>query len=64
MEKANKDIREALVKSGVRQWELAEKYGLSNTHFCAKLRKELTSEEKYKLFTIIQEIVDERKGIA
>ena len=60
MEKANKDIREVLQKSGVKQWELAEKVGLSPNYFVTKLRRELSSEEKYRMFTLIQEIVDER----
>ena len=58
---SNCDIREALRKSGVKQWELAERYGLSASWFTVKLRKELSSEEKYKLFTLIQQIVDERE---
>ena len=62
MEIANKDIREALKKSGVKQWELADKYGMDNTRFCVKLRHELSSDEKLKLFALIQEIVDEKVG--
>ena len=61
MGKANQDIRTALQKSGVKQWELAERYGKSETSFCAKLRHELPGEEKLKLFTLIQQITDERK---
>lgn len=58
---ANQDIRDALYKSGVKQWELADKAGLSPNYFVIKLRHELPSEEKFKLFTLIQEIVDERE---
>ena len=47
-------------KSGVKYWELADKVGLSPNYFGTKLRHELSSEEKYKMFTYIQEIVDER----
>ena len=61
MNKANLDIRTALQKSGVKQWELAEKYGKSETGFCAMLRHELSGEEKFKLFSLIEEIIDERK---
>lgn len=57
---ANQDIREALIKSGVKHWELAEKVGVSPSCLSVKLRHELSSEEKYKLFSLIQEIVDER----
>ncbi len=61
MEKANKDIRLALEQSGVRQWELAERAGYSENHFIRKMRHELPSEEKYRMFTLIQEIIDERE---
>ena len=61
MNKANQDIREALEKSDVKHWELAEKYGVSPSVFCVKLRKELKSDEKVKIFTLISQIVDERK---
>ena len=61
MEKANKDIREALQKSGVKQWELAEKVGLSPNYFVTKLRRELSGEEKCRMFNFIAEILEERK---
>ena len=57
----NQDVREALVKSGVKHWELAEKYGVSASWLSVKLRHELPGEEKLKLFTLIQQIVDERE---
>lgn len=57
----NQDVREALARSGVKHWELAEKYGVSASWLSVKLRKELPSEEKLKLFTLIEQIIDERK---
>lgn len=60
----NKDIREALEKSGVKYWELAEKMGISQCWLSVKLRKEFTSEEKYKVFTLIQDIIKERRETA
>ncbi|SCW28178.1 hypothetical protein SAMN05660484_00223 [Eubacterium ruminantium] len=63
MVKANQDIKEALKKSRVKQWELADKVGLNSFYFSAKLRHELSNEEKYKLFMLIGEIVDERKEV-
>ena len=61
MEKANNDIREALKKSGVKQWELADKLGVANTRLCEKLRHELSGEEKCRIFNLIVEILEERK---
>ena len=57
----NQDIREALKKSGVKHWELAESYGVSASWLSVKLRKEMTSEEKLKMLDCIQQIVDERE---
>lgn len=59
--KKNLDVREALIKSDVAHWELAKKLNMNECVFCRKLRNELTSEEKYKLFSAIQEIVEERE---
>ena len=56
----NKDIRDILAKSGIKHWELAEKYGVSASWLSVKLRKELTTEEKLKVFDCIQQIIDER----
>lgn len=61
---ANKDIREALKISGVRQWELADKMGYSCAWFSIKMRKELSQEEKEKCFALIQKIAEEKGGKA
>lgn len=60
MPRANQDIKEALEKSGVRQWELADRFGFSESGFCKRLRKELPSEEKFKLFSLIAQIMEEK----
>lgn len=60
----NQDIREALRKSGVKYWELAEKLGICQSWLSVRLRKELTSDEKMKCFNAIQEIIQEREVIA
>ena len=60
MEKANQDIKKALEKSGVRQWELAEWFGYTPSWYSVKLRHEFSSEEKLKAFTAIQEIKEQR----
>ena len=60
---ANKDIREALEKFGVKQWELAEKAGYSQSWFCALMRKELPEGYKLELFTLIQKIAEEKEDV-
>lgn len=54
--RANQDIRERAKKSGVCQWEIAETLGISETHLCRKLRKELPEDEKQKIYGIIGEL--------
>ena len=61
MERANADIRAAMKKSQVRQWELADKVGLTPNYFVIKLRHELPEDEKLKLFAMIQEIAEVKK---
>lgn len=58
----NQDIRMALQKSKVKYWELAERYGISQSTLSVKLRKELPEDEKLKLFSLIQEIAKEKEA--
>jgi len=58
----NLKIREAAKENGVRLWEVAEKYGISEGNFCRKLRKELPEEEQGRIIRMIDEITAEREG--
>lgn len=49
----NKDIRSVAMEKGVKLWQIAERYGVSDSWFSRKLRKELPEEEKKKIFAII-----------
>ena len=53
---ANSEIRVQLLLSSVKQYELAEKLGLSEPGLSTKLRKTLPDEEKKKLLALIAEI--------
>ena len=57
---ANNDIREALKNNNVAQWELAEKAGYTPSYLSVKMRHEFSGEEKFDLFCMIQQIVEER----
>lgn len=59
--RANSDVREAIKKGGLYQWEIAEKYGCSEVTFIRKLRRELPDTEKQKIYAIIEELVKERE---
>lgn len=56
----NSDIRNKAKKYGVCLWQIAEKLNLTDSTFSRKLRKELSQEEKQKIFGIIDSIVAER----
>ncbi|QIZ07627.1 hypothetical protein HFZ78_13520 [Priestia megaterium] len=50
----NKDIRMAIKKAGLKQWKVAEVYGLSEGNFSRLLRKELLPEKKKEVLVAIE----------
>lgn len=60
----NKEIRVAAKNAGIRLWEVAEAYGISDNNFSRKLRKELPQEEKDKIIAIIDKLAKERQEVA
>jgi len=60
----NDDIRKAIKMSGFKQWKVAERYGLSEGNFCRLLRRELPTEKKEKIFSILGAVKEEdREGM-
>lgn len=51
----NFDIKKAMFESGLKQWELANLLGISESTLCRKLRFELSGEEKVKILKAIAE---------
>lgn len=49
----NNDIRQETQKANVKLWQIAEKLGVTDSTFSKMLRKELSAEQKEKIFTII-----------
>lgn len=58
----NLDIRTVAEKSNVKLWHIAERLGITDGNFSKKLRKELTADEKQKIFSIINELVKENNN--
>lgn len=56
----NMDIREIAKKKQVKLWEIAEVLQLSDANFSRKLRRELPSTEKHRIFSIIDDIAERR----
>lgn len=59
MSKANQDIRKAVRDAGVKLWQVADRYGITDVTFSKKLRKELPAKEKAVIFQIIKELRSE-----
>lgn len=55
----NKDIRRTAAWAGVKLWQIANALGIADCSFSRKLRKELSQEEKEKIFSIIRELSKE-----
>ena len=52
----NQDIRQAAGGAGVKLWQIADELGINDGNFSRKLRKELSAEEKAKIFEIIERL--------
>ena len=57
----NKEIRSAAKNAGVRLWQVAAAYGISDGNFSRKLRQELPQEEKAKILAIIDRLAQEKQ---
>jgi len=55
----NQDIRRAAAVAGVKLWQIAEALGIADCNFSRKLRRELPTAEKEKIFAIIAELSKE-----
>lgn len=55
----NQDIRTMANKAGVKLWQIAEQLNINDGNFSRKLRKELPTEEKEKIYTIINQLTKE-----
>lgn len=57
----NKAIRDYAKKKGVLLWQIAERYGVNDSNFSRKLRREMPEAEKERIMRIIDEIHDARR---
>ena len=56
MDKANKDIRNAVKAAGVCMWQVADAFGMSESGFCKRMRFEFAPEERQRVLAIIEEL--------
>lgn len=52
----NKDIRLMAASNGVKLWQIADKIGITDSHFSRLLRKPLTDEKKHAVIAAIEEL--------
>lgn len=53
---ANEDIRNAISDSGIKHWQVAAAYGISDGNFCRLLRQELPQPKKEIILKIINDL--------
>ena len=56
----NSQIRNRARETGVKLWEIADRYGVNDGNFSRKLRRELPVEERERILAIIDQIAAER----
>ena len=56
---SNQHIRRTAAGAGVKLWHIADALGMADCSFSRKLRKELSQDEKEKIFSIIQRLAKE-----
>jgi len=52
----NLEIRQDIQQSGLKQWKVAERFGIHEGNFSRMLRKELDATTKARIFAIIEEL--------
>lgn len=58
----NERIKRYARERGVKLWEVAYSYGISDATFSRKLRRELPTQEQEKIMEIINELAKEKEG--
>lgn len=55
----NAEIKEMAKTNKVPLWKIADKFGITDSHFSRKLRKEFSPEDKQKALDFIKQIAAE-----
>ncbi|MGD0154041.1 MAG: hypothetical protein ABSC17_09865 [Thermacetogeniaceae bacterium] len=66
MRRANEDIRAAIIRARLKQWQVADKVGYSDNRFSVLMRKPLPQELKDSVFSAIRDLAAEEQleGVA
>ncbi len=60
MAQANTDIRKYASDNHVMLWEIAEALGIADCNFSRKLRRELSNDDKARIYSIIDNVAADR----
>ena len=63
MKRNNQDIREKILKSHLKYWQIAEQLNINDGNFSRMLRKELPKEAKEKINNTIETIRRKEKNV-
>lgn len=58
----NGDLRLYAGGKGVKLWQIAEKFGVTDSYFSRKLRQELSAEDSEKFKAFVDEIAATKDG--
>ncbi|TCT14542.1 hypothetical protein EDC18_10523 [Natranaerovirga pectinivora] len=58
----NQDIKKVAKEKGVKLWKIAERLRITDSSFSRMLRYELSSEEKEKIKSIIEDLENENRS--
>lgn len=61
MLRANQDLRIRIEENHIKYWQVAYDYGVDDSAFTRKLRRELSKEEKEKINKIIDKLIKEKQ---
>lgn len=58
--KANQDLRELIYTERLKNWQVADKIGISDSRFSVWLRTPLSEERRLKVITAINDLKESR----
>ena len=61
---ANMELRQTIKKYGIRMWEMAEVWGISDSKLTRALRHEFTKEQRESAVKAMNAVLDARKKVA
>lgn len=50
------EVKEKITTAGLKLWQVAYAYGVTDSHFSRLLRKDFTDEQTIKILSIIEEL--------